>query len=57
VKKYTYISLPAALLLLATLTGCPVQDSDDDSGESGSDPSSTATSSGSSGAASSTDGT
>ena len=56
-KKYTYTSLPAALLLLATLTGCPVQDSDDDSGESGSDPSSTATSSGSSGAASSTDGT
>jgi len=47
-KKYAHISLTSALLLLAALTGCPLRDSDDDSGESGSGSGSSGTSTGSS---------
>jgi len=49
--KYTHLALASALLLLATLTACPIKDSDDDSGESGTcdDNAATAASTGSSG--------
>ena len=47
-------TLLPALLLLVTLTGCPLQDSDDDSGESGASSSSSGSSSGDSSSTSTT---